>query len=65
VVIDLNGNGAMVPYDSSLIWGTGDKYAVSHYSVAGAHGVPDGGMTVTLLGLSVSGLAYFRRKAGV
>jgi hypothetical protein len=35
-----------------------NSFEIDNVSVS----VPDGGMTVTLLGLSLSGLAYFRRK---
>lgn len=67
VVINLGGNDAKVPFDSSVIWGTGDQYAVSHWSVAGPTArVPDGGMTLALLGISLASLAgstYVRRRA--
>lgn len=64
VVIQLDGNSAKVPWDSSLIWGTGDKHALSHYSVAGSSNVPDGGTTAAMLGLSLLGMRFFfRRKA--
>lgn len=63
VVIDLSGNAAKVPFDSAPIWGSGDQYAVSHYSLVGPVAqVPDGGATLTLLGLSLVGLAVIRRK---
>ncbi|MEI7909582.1 MAG: VPDSG-CTERM sorting domain-containing protein [Verrucomicrobiota bacterium] len=68
VVIELDGSGAKVPYDSALIWGTGDKYAVSHYAVAGVASngnpqpVPDGGTTAAMLGLSLLGLRFALRR---
>jgi hypothetical protein len=67
VVIQLDGNSAKVPWDSAAIWGTGDKHSLSHYSVAGTSnilGVPDGGTTAAMLGLSLLGMGFiFRRKA--
>jgi hypothetical protein len=63
VVIQLDGNDAKVPFDSSLIWGTGDQYAVSHFSVAGpGTEVPDGGSTLALLGFALVGVDQLRRK---
>jgi hypothetical protein len=68
-VIRLDGNDAKVPYDSSVLWGTGDQYGVSHYSVAGVHvtssqtpAVPDGGTTISLFGLGLMSVALLRRK---
>lgn len=65
VVIQLSGNDAKVPFDSSLIWAVGDKHAVSHFSVAGpVPSVPDGGTTAVMLGLGLTGLGFLaRRKA--
>lgn len=71
VVINLGGNSALVPYDSSLLWADGDKYAVSHWSVAGRtpggepgtqSTVPDGGSTVAMLGLGLLALGFFQKK---
>jgi len=66
VVIQLDGNDAKLPFASSLIWGTGDQYAVSHFSVAGLHPesitTPEGGATVMLLGIGLIGIAALRRK---
>lgn len=62
VVIELNGNAAKVPYDSAPIWGSGDQYAISHYSLAGPVQVPDGGATLAMLGLGLVGFAIVRRK---
>ena len=68
VLVNLGGNSASVPYDSSAIWVTGDKYAVSHYSLIGpttppttTSTVPDGGPTVLLLGVALLGIAALRR----
>lgn len=64
ILLNLGGNGAKVPFDSSLIWGAGDKYAVSHYSLASrreTRQVPDGGATLSLLGLALGGMALARR----
>lgn len=63
VVIELDGNAANVPFDSAAIWGgdiNADKYAVSHFSVAGP--VPDGGTTIALLGFALVGIGALRRK---
>lgn len=71
VVFQLSGNGATVPYDSSNIWGEGDKYAVSHFALAQAcdippppppPSVPDGGQTVAMLGLGLISLGMIKRK---
>jgi hypothetical protein len=83
LLIKLDGEDAKVPYDSAAFGSTNgnqnhppvplgtdaDKYAVSHYAVAGkhtvvvtTHGVPDGGSTVALMGLGTLGLAAIRRK---
>lgn len=74
VVVQLSGNDAKVPFDSSSIWGSGDKYAVSHYSVAGPIDItnlqppaevpraPDGGTTAAMLGLSLLGMGFMARR---
>ena len=69
VLVNLGGNDASVPYDSSAIWGTADKYAISHYSLIApttpptptSVPVPDGGATVLMLGSALMGIAAFRR----
>jgi hypothetical protein len=61
VLLDLGGNAARVPFDSAMIWGFGDKYAVSHYSLASPADVPDGGPTLSLIGLALGGLAAYGR----
>jgi hypothetical protein len=38
------------------------RYGLSHYAFFGPTAVPDGGLTVMLLGLGVGGLALFSRK---
>ncbi len=62
MIIELDGNGAQVPFDSALISGSGDKFGMSHFSVIGptSTSVPDGGATVLLLGCAFMGLAAFR-----
>jgi hypothetical protein len=49
------GGGA---FDQVVLTSTSNSFEIDNVSTS----VPDGGMTVTLLGLSLSGLAYFRRK---
>jgi len=46
---------------SSPLWGTGGQYALSHYTYFGRTSVPDGGATLTLLGLALAGLGAVRR----
>jgi hypothetical protein len=63
----LNGNDALVPYDSAALFGNNDQYAVSHYGLAGPvnpniPGVPDGGTTVALLGLGLVAVSLFARR---
>lgn len=73
VIIRLGGNSALVPYDSADLWGSGDQYAVSHYSLVNLHEgppdgddpgtpVPDNGPTVALMGLSLLTLGLIKRK---
>jgi hypothetical protein len=63
-VADLE-NG-ILPGISSPLWGTGDQYAISHYtSFGGGTNVPDGGTTLTLLGLALAGLGAIRRAQKV
>jgi hypothetical protein len=62
VVINLGGNDAKVPYDSSIIWGTGDQYGVSHFAIVGGTPTPDGGATAVLLGGALVGLGLMRRR---
>ena len=59
----LGGSDAWIPYDSAPLWGTGDKYAVSHFAVVDGqhHDVPDAGTSVILIGLGLLGIAGFRR----
>jgi hypothetical protein len=47
-------------FDEVVLTSTQNSFEIDNVSVPAL--VPDGGMTVTLLGLSLSGLAYFRRK---
>ena len=69
-VIKLDGNAASVPYDSSVLWGAGDQYAVSHFSVAGPStpdpgpgpSVPDGGTTAAMLGCALGVIGVLRKK---
>jgi hypothetical protein len=71
MVLDLDGNDAKVPFDSASIYGTGDKYAVSHYAVAGVVSeqpipptsvpTPDGGATAALLGIGLIGVGVARK----
>jgi hypothetical protein len=69
VAIQLDGLSANIPFDSAFLnvvpgaKGGSDKFAVSHYMLSGSHTVPDGGMTVALLGLGSLALAGMRRKA--
>ena len=65
--IKLDGNAASVHYDSSVLWGTGDQYAVSHFSVAGpispgpGLGVPDGGTTAAMLECAPTDFSTWRK----
>lgn len=65
VIIELGGDGALVPYNDYNLWATeAGKRAVSHFAVAGPVAVPDGGATAALLGLGMLGLGFLaRRKA--
>ena len=47
-------------FDKVVLTSTQNSFEIDNVSVSTP--VPDGGMTVTLLGLSLSGLAFFRRK---
>jgi len=65
MLLELDGYDAKVPFDSSNIYGTGDKYAVSHFALAGSlpaeNAVPDGGATAGLMGIGLIGLAVMRK----
>ena len=61
ILLHLDGNAAQVPFDSAMIWGCDDKYAATHYTLAGDHNVPDGGATLTLIGIAIGGLAAYKR----
>jgi hypothetical protein len=67
-VIQLGGHGALVPFDSSPLWGGGDQYAVSHFSLAGPMTEPPGGGQLPEAGTavyvfgSVLALAMYRRR---
>lgn len=61
ILLDLGGNAAEVPFDSAMIWGSGDKYAATHYSLAGPADVPDGGGTLALIGIALGGLSACKR----
>jgi VPDSG-CTERM motif len=43
---------------------TGRQYGLSHYMFTGPSTVPDGGMTLVLLGGAVAGLGVLRRRFG-
>jgi hypothetical protein len=62
----LGGSDAWIPFDSAPLWGTGDKYAVSHFAVVDGqqHEVPDAGTSIILIGLGLLGIAGFRRIRG-
>jgi hypothetical protein len=63
VFIDQNGLSYIGNYQ--LNWGqTGDAYSLQGTAAVGARqvGVPDGGLTIMLLGAALSGLALVRRK---
>ncbi|CEF48986.1 unnamed protein product [uncultured bacterium] len=70
VVYALNGASITLPATSATIWvnGQGAGYGLSHFTVfnpdvvINPHTVPDGGATVALLGLSMTGLAVARRR---
>lgn len=72
VLWSLNGLGMTLPADSTGLWdnSSGKGFGLSHFTVFKATnirivpppGVPDGGMTVALLGLSLAGVAFLRRK---
>ena len=59
----LGGSDAWIPFDSAPLWGTGDKYGVSHFAVVDGlkHEVPDAGTSIILIGLGLLGIAGFRR----
>lgn len=55
--------GTSIPQYPASLWTTNPtQYALSHATGFGKRSVPDGGLTVTLLGLALGGLAYVRRK---
>ena len=62
----LNGAGITLPADSSPLWlNTAEKgYGISHFTVYGETppSVPDGGMTLALLGFVLVGAEGMRRR---
>ncbi|CEF48985.1 unnamed protein product [uncultured bacterium] len=70
VVWYLGGQSANIPADSAPLFVNGQNhgYGLSHFTVFNAdvvinpHTVPDGGATVALLGLGMTGLAVARRR---
>lgn len=55
--------GGLIPLTSSTIWvnTAGQGYGISHYVGFGTRSVPDGGATLSLLGLALAGIGAFRR----
>lgn len=51
-----------IPQHAYSIWGTETQYALSHFTGFGSTSVPDGGMTLMLLGGALIGLEGLRRK---
>jgi hypothetical protein len=63
VLFNIEDFGNVLPQYSYTFWGkTPEQYAISHYTLYKASTVPDGGLTVLLLGIGVGGAALFSRK---
>jgi hypothetical protein len=56
------GNTAL-PSNGSTIWDASGS-GLSHYTYFGTRSVPDGGITISLLGSALVGLGLLRRKLG-
>jgi hypothetical protein len=55
--------GGTIPLIPASIWGNPNDtgFALSHYVGFGTRSVPDGGATLSLLGLALAGIGAFRR----
>lgn len=74
ILFYLGGTASTIPAAPYNIWTTGtEQYALSHWTVfngtneinpndGGGNGVPDGGSTMTMLGLGLVGLGMVKRK---
>lgn len=65
VVYYLNGAAFTLPGNSDLLWEnrSGQGYAISHWTGFGrTENVPDGGATITLLGMALAGVGFVRSK---
>jgi VPDSG-CTERM motif len=58
---DFDGGSGNLPEFAFPIWGNEGQYRVSHITTFGSTSVPDGGATLILLGMALSGLGMARR----